>query len=487
MKKQLHGIILILIGILSFIASVSGFISGILELYETLVSSNFNLSAIQLDEVVTSAISLIFGALELSFGIKLFQSVNKNEHFNTYKQIPALINTIISQFLVFLIYQVIMSFINVGLMPESISTQYIMINVILYIVISFAVLSVQNLIKKRKLIGLILVSLFAGACSVAFYFINLSLIFTSDLGILDTISNCVNLVVLILIVAFAITSLIYYSSRPDLLYADTIEGEDSEVIASKEKYDVIKIYLNRAKNPTMNTFIKIINIILGVTGIAFGVLFLFNNYYDFILTFDLNEFVNNFVIFDMFLLFDFIGAFLAFFGGIDLIVCVFKTDGARKHSNLQGMYYLPILLSAYYIIDFIYLLIDSSILSFSTFDFNGLAEKVGIHGALFLLSYLIRSLYNKKVRPVYSRISDAIKNGEPYCAFAKEAFTLCLLDTIPGLMTCVAFLFKSNFQDISYYLLIIIVLICLLSTWLEVKFPTEEYVITRRRKLTNKE
>ena len=210
MKKHLHCKILMIASLLAFTSALVAVLDGIinvLDLIEILKVSNDKLLT---NAAINLGIDVFFAICEISVGIKIFKAVKKEEHYESYKQIPSLVKSIITPFFAVLITNLTYSIIDSFKNNTEIITGSLLTMFIVWLAIRIVSSGIRMAVLKRKLQSLNLITITISVLSLVYLFLIFDSLFDFENALLNSISNFINFLVILLIIAFAISATIYY-------------------------------------------------------------------------------------------------------------------------------------------------------------------------------------------------------------------------------------------------------------------------------------
>lgn len=488
MEKHLHCKILMIASLIAFVSALVAVLDGImnvLDLIEILKVSNDKLLT---NAAINLGIDVFFAICEISVGIKIFKAVKKDEHYESYKQIPSLVKSIITPFFAVMITNLTYSIIDSFKNNTKIITGSLLTIFIVWLAIRIVSSGIRMAVLKRKLQSLNLITITLSVLSLVYLFLIFDSLFDFKNALLNSISNFINFLVILLIIAFAISATIYYIENPEVLLTESKENEDSEIIKETPKYNIVKIYLTRTKNPKINIFTYVLNALIGILSVAVGIYFFIENTLIYIKEFDLNLIISYIkspsTIIGAFnylyeLIFNLIIPFILVFSGISLFNYIFTTDGLKRYGRLS-------LVQVGYLLSITFILTQAIglILNFKNFSFKNLLNIYTLGDILILLPAILFFVFGKFINNYASDVSKGLNAGDSYETHNDKINLLTIFYAIISSLTVVGMLVNKDFAlDYSLYGLLIIHLLTIITSLIEKKFTCLEYVKTKRRKL----
>lgn len=485
MKKLLHGKILIIVSILALITAIIAVADGVMNVLEILILTKESNNPLMSEGTISLGVDVLFAAYEISFGYKLLKAIRNDEHFESYKQIPGLIKSIITPFFAIILVDVGFAIFDKAYNDGNIITGPLLVLLILYFAITIVSSQIREAVLKRKLQTLNVITIILSVLSLGYLGFIYKDVINFD-SLLNGISNILNIIIIILILIYGILSIVYYVKHPNLLISESRENEDSEIIKETDKYKVYKIYLLRTNHPRMNLFTRVLNIIIGTISLVAGIYFFINRTLIYIKEFDLNEIILGFknlsLIFDTIyyiyeLMFSIMIPLILVTGFASLLTYALTSDGRQRFSRLS-------LVQAGYLlsITFIITQIISLAFNFGNLSLGYFLNNYSIGDLLIIFPAIIFFIIGKYVNNLTSDIQKGFKNGDPYHEHINPITKLTILYAILSSITVVGFLAKQNFIfDLALYALILIHLLVVITALLEKKYPCEEYVKAKRK------
>lgn len=482
MKKQKHNIILILVCFLTFISSIIIVIDGIKPILEIIKSSNLDTNTLLTQSNVDYFIDLSFAFMEIGFGVKLFFYLIKNEKFEAYKQIPGLIKAIISSIFALIIADLIFFSINGN------GKKYDLFLLLMGIYLAIIIISsmVRSSILKRKILKINIELLIVSTLSIIFVFFNFSLVFNKNLNSLNLVNNILNTLILVFISMFCIYSIKFYLDNPEIANIEIQKNEDSEIIKSTEKYDYYKIYNYRSKNNPKLT--NTLNFILGVMSIGFGIYFLFAFCLDYCKAFDIHKIIEAFknsnyltstITYLINLVMHIIVPLVLIPCGISIIISVYTTNAYLRYNkvSIASVGYLMVVFT------FINIIIDL-VFAINGSSFKELIKRYDFADLLLIIVFIGQSFIAKLISNISNDVYKGLMNGDSYYEHNKGITTLILVYSLISILCVISYILKAGFN--THYLFIILIIILLLNiiiSLIERKYPITEFTIAKRKKV----
>ena len=480
MKETKRAKILYAIGILAFVIALVSLVTAVLDLWDLYKTTDGNILSGGID-LYEMGIDVVFAVLELTIGISLIKQWKTSEKIEVHKSISQLISAVVYASFVKVLVSTIFSYV-LGVDDESSSVK--IAYVIVYAVYGLLVGATPTLVKKRKLMQLYWVMLLSSVIAVGFGLYEVMGLLDGE--IIELATTVANTILMCLITVFSFSVIVYYLKNPLDLERDVKENEDSEVIKTTEKYEIVKIYETRGTDDNVNTVISVLTALCAIFGIVGVVLYARENNFAQFLNGELNEIIN--------VIINVLTQSMADMMGLFMLIIVVFTYSLIYLSILVGVFTkkaeskISILSSAS--IGTLIALFSGILTIFDVFlDFTTThtlnLEKYSIFQIVIIVLYVVYELTKKVFRNVTKDINDGItKRGDSYNSHSKA---IARVVTFSGLYSilCLVVLFAMNFTEgvikISYVAFALSTALSIVSTKLEVKHPFSEYSIVKRR------
>lgn len=480
MKESKRGKILYLIGVLAFLIAVVSLSFNLLDLVSIYKATDGNIFSGDMD-FYEMAVDVVFAVLELTLGISLIKQWRTGEKIEIHKTISQLISAIVYASFVQVLVTTVISCITTGGLSKDVGVIY----VVVYIVYGLLVGVTPSLIKKHKLMELYWVMLLSSIIAVGFcvYEVSVSLKGGEIVSIATTVANTV---LMCLITVFSTSVIVFYLKNPLILDYDVKENEDSEVIKTTDKYEIVRIYETRGTDDKVNTLITVMTVMSVIFGVVGVVYYAIENNAQQYLAGGLEEIINNVKniinngmteMFGFFMLF--LVVFIYSLIYVSLFSGVFNKKATAKISVL-GATAIGTMISLF-----------TGILTvfdiFIDFAFNRTInlENYSIYQLIIIALYVVYVFAKKVYDKVSTEINDGIvKRGDSYHSHSKAVARVVFFSGTYSIV-CLGVLFAMNLSEgvfsISYLSFAISTLLVMIYTKLEVKHPFSEYTTVKRR------
>lgn len=488
MKKS-RNIFLILIAVFALLASSISIFPLITQLLELLKDFSSDLMSMYLDLMLTSIVDLVFAFMEISFGVSLIKEVKKNNYFECYKQTSGLLNVIITPLFLNMLINIVFSFIYKNPVVGVDITL-----IVLFIVVMSLASFVRPLVLKRTLKGLDIVILLSSILTLAIFMVDYKncFAFTED-AYLDAVSNIVNCIMIILLIALSIISLITYSKEPELEIAESRANEDVDVIESyvDDEYEKVKIYSFRGVDNNKSTCSKVLEIIGCVFCLAFSILFFIENKFNLFFEESFDKFIDAFSFSsaeDIYASFELIVriliVLLTLLYSINYFIGIIINNPKYKIYSIYVTRIGSLLLTILFLTRAISLISVIANRNFKITDLN-------IFDAVLLITYIANSFARKSFKHSIKKIEEGIQHTDTY---HEHINTVVSVNIAYGIISCVClFLYSiysylsSEVLYLSFGLLIVSIILITIGTVIEKKNPISEYIIVKRKKYSLKQ
>ena len=487
MRKYLHCKMLMVASLLAFASALVAVLDGVMNILDMLELLKTNNNLLMSNDTINLGIDIFFAICEISVGIKIFKAVKNNEHYEAYKQIPSLVKSIITPFFAVIVANLTYSIIDSFKDNTEIITGPILTMFIVWLAIRIVSSGIRTSVLKRKLQSLNVITIILSTLSLVYLFLIRDSLLDFENALLNSVSNLINILVILFIVAFAIFALIYYIKNPEALLTESRENEDSEIIKETPKYNIVKIYLTRTKTPKINLFTYILNAIIGVLSVGIGIYFFIENSLIYIKAFDINVIMSYIkspgLIIDAFnylyeLLFNLLIPFILIFSGLSLFTYIFTSSGIKRYGRLS-IVQVGYLLS----ITFIITQIIGLLINFNNLSFKSILERYKIGDILILTPAILFFIFGKFINNYANDVSKSLNAGESYESNNDKINLLTIFYAIISSLTVVGMLVNKDFAlDYSLYGLLVIHFLVVVTSLIEKIFPCQEYVKVKRRK-----
>lgn len=480
MKESKRGKILYAIGVLAFLIAIVSLAFNLLDLVALYKETDGNIFSGDMS-LYEMAVDVVFAVLELTLGISLIKQWKTGEQIEIHKTISQLIGAIVYSSFFQLLVITIFSYFTTGKIGEDVGIAYLLV----YIVYGLLVGATPSLVKKHKLMELYWVMFFSSVIAVGFcvYEVTLALAESQIVSIATTIANTV---LMCLITVFSTSVIVYYLKNPLILERDVKENEDSEVIKTTDKYEIVKIYETRGTDDKVNILITIMTVLSVIFGVAGIVHYAIENNVEQYFSEGLDgiiDNVKNIISSGIIEMFGFFMIFLVLFIYSLLYVSLFTgvfTKQASAKVSVLGATAIGTMISLF-----------TGILTvfdiFMDFAFNRTInlEKYSIYQLIIIGLYVFYVFAKKVYNNISTEINDGIvKRGDSYNSHSKAIARVVFFSGLFSIV-CLGVLFAMNYSQgvfsISYLSFAISTLLIMIYTKLEVKHPFSEYTKVKRR------
>lgn len=484
MKESKRGILIYAIGIVAFITAVGSFILGAMDVLAFYSENGLNLGLLFFQSY-DMLIDLAFSFMALKIGLNLIKQWRAGKKVDINKIIIQLVNTIVYASLSKLIANgVVYAFADGGTINTKIEWSYILV----YAVYGYIVSTISNSLKKRQLIKLNWGTLIISIIAIGLTCYDIYTSTTSGAQNLVIFNDFANLILMVLITIFSISTLVYYLKNPLILDLDIKENEDSELVEIDGKYEKVKIYLTRSNSKTANiitTIILILSVILGFIGIV---------------TYAIEHDCQRYII----------GGFSGFLNSITSEISSLGIGGIidfmlmLNFTLLAGLYYLSLVggiftragkykiivisianLGVFLAVISVIFLISEIFIEFFVYK-NFSLENYSLYQVLQLI---ISVVYMVTIKPL-SNLNEDINNGitqqgDSYNSHIKTISRIVNFNGILSLASFIVVILNCYFGGEEYYSYLAFMLsiaLVLISTNIEIKYPHDEFTVVKRKR-----
>lgn len=474
MKKNIRGIVLIIIAILAMTASAFSVVSLGLEMINNF-SDNIDSSGISL--IAENGIDLIFSIIEISFGVKLIKAVVNDDRFETYKMTSGLVTTIIMSLFTVFIVKIVFAFVFKNPI-ENLD----MVQVVIYVAIILNISFMRPIILRRKLLALDIIMFISSLLSLVVYIMNFD--FSKELSN-EFVSNVINCLMLLLLVIFSFGSFIFYMKNPEACLIEEREHEDIDILETYEKYEKVKLYSFRGVDNSKTKIAITLSIVGSLFGIVFSILyFLEKGFYE-----DFSEKINSFIgLFSgeltsspynlVFFFLEIMIPLLAMSYSVNYLFGIITNNAQYKIYNIYIMKVGSVFLTG---------VISAKILSigwsFASQNFS--ISMLSFSDTILVIVIIISSIVTRTYKNTLRNITEGIKNGDTYHEHLGKIVSMNLFNGLIGILSIIVCIYEdylsSGIITYSAILLVLSILLIVVGGFIEKKNPASEYLIIKRR------
>ena len=488
MKKKIIQILCILIFV-SAILTIG--ISGI-QLADTLLGGGNPLSNVtSIEKTLELAVTFGFSFLELKAGITLHKAIKSEDKFEWYKAFPGLLSAIIApvalSYFTNLLAEFINSTFNGSEMIFNPTNLFVLIPLLIVLILGS---SMKQLIAKRQTLPFNVVILINALLTLVLVVINKeTFVFTSNIfDILSTIANMISIILITLVITYSILNIKDAIKDPDYLEIEAREHEVVEVLKEDEKSELVKIYSYKSPNPEKTKLPKVLLIISCLIFITYGAYYLFAHSLPSLSKIDFNNFFNSDLLGSLSGVLSLLMAFLIpmtmLLGGAAYLTAIFKPEPMNRYSmSALSSFHLFVKLPIYTAV--IIGLIDVITSFTSSFNFE-VFTTIPAYQILYIAPYLLNAIISSFVKKRQKYINDNIKNGDSFYEYRKDAGLTSIRSFLITAIPCVTMLIfekDSLFNNVVYVIMLIASLLATIALIIQMKYPMDEFVKVRRRKI----
>ena len=492
MKKKIIQILCVVI----FISAIFTIVISGIQLADCFLGGDGAFSsATSIDNIVELGLTFGFSFLELKAGITLFKAIKSEDKFEWYKAFPGLLSAIIAPVALSYFTSILAAFID----SQLNNTQMTFGSINLFVLIPLLVVlilggSIKQLIAKRQTLPLNIVILINAASTLALIlFSKDTYLFTSNLfDILTTLANFISIIIITLVIIYSSLNVKDAIQNPDYLEIEAREHEIIDVIEEDEKSELVKIYAYKSPNPEKTKLPKILLIISCSIFVLYGVYYLFVQSLPLLSSIDFSNFFSDDLLYSLSgilsLMMAFLIPILMILGAGAYLMTIFKPEPMNRYSmSALSSFHLFAKLPIYMAV--LTGLIEVIMSFTSSFNFE-VFKTVPIYQLFYLIPYLINALISSFVKKRQKYVIDNIKNGDSFYEYRKDAGIAAirqfLITAIPS-FTMLIFEKDSLFNNVVYVILLVASLLSTIAMVIQIKYPMDEFVKVRRRKINREE